>query len=283
MAHQHSSAGFARRALLAGGVALAFSDRAFAASRRLGTIGLITGTIRKPLQEDPDGTLQKIAAYGYRELEFTGAIGGSIDECKALLRKHGLRAIAGGHALGGLTEKLDETIAEARALRKRYVVCYWPGGAKAMPRPLSYWRDVGAKLNQLGRKVKGAGLQLAYHNHDLEFAETEGEIPYDVLLAATDPKLVTMELDVYWITKGGRDAATYLAKHPGRYSLLHVKDMARDGDGMACVGEGRVDFARVLARARRAGVKHYIVEHDNPTDPLACAQSSLAHLRKLRF
>ena len=106
----------------------------------------------------------------------------------------------------------------------------------------------------------------------------------DLMLAATDADLVKLQMDVYWVTKGGRDPATEIARLGSRVASLHLKDMDRTPErGITSVGAGTVDFARILGAARRAGVSDYFVEEDSPRDPLAAAQASYAHLSALRF
>jgi sugar phosphate isomerase/epimerase len=107
-------------------------------------------------------------------------------------------------------------------------------------------------------------------------------LPYDILLAETDPELVRMEMDLYWITKGGQDPLMYFDRYPGRFPLVHVKDMDDTG-GFADVGSGRIDFARIFARSETAGIRHYLVEHDNPRSPMDSIEASHRYLRELRF
>jgi sugar phosphate isomerase/epimerase len=109
-----------------------------------------------------------------------------------------------------------------------------------------------------------------------------GQLPYDILLAASDPDLVKIELDLFWIVKGGGDPLAYFAKYPGRFPLVHVKDMSADGR-MVDVGRGRIPFARIFAQRKAAGIRHFFVEHDEPADPFASITASYAYLRGLRF
>jgi len=147
---------------------------------------------------------------------------------------------------------------------------------------------VAADLNRAGEACRQRGMQMAYHNHDFEFADLGGgRTGYDILLAESDPALVQMELDLYWATKAGRDPVALFAAHPGRFPLCHVKDMRepRGAQTMAPVGEGGIDFARIFAQAEQAGLRHYFVEHDNaaeyPGGPLASVRTSYGALRRL--
>jgi sugar phosphate isomerase/epimerase len=154
-----------------------------------------------------------------------------------------------------------------------------------MRRTLDDWRRLGERFNQAGVAARRAGITFGYHNHDFEFAELEGRVPFDVLLEATDPTLVAIELDLYWITKGGQDPLAYLRRGSGggRYALVHVKDMdSTPARGMTDPGKGIIDFPRILSVAQEAGVRHHFVEHDNPSDPLATARAGYRYLRSLR-
>ena len=101
-------------------------------------------------------------------------------------------------------------------------------------------------------------------------------------LAETDPELVKMEMHLYWITKGGQDPVAYFDRHPGRFPLVHVKDMDRRGE-IADVGSGTIDFARIFARSETAGIRHYLVEHDNSSSPIESISASYRFFRRLRF
>jgi len=128
-------------------------------------------------------------------------------------------------------------------------------------------------------------LRFAYHNHDFEFAEIEGKIPYDLILAETDPRAVEIKLDLYWITKAGLRPLSYFEKYSGRFPLLHAKDM--DGTPQKFfteVGRGVIDFGQIFSKAKAAGIEHCFIEQDEtPGEPLESVKISLKHLRALRF
>lgn len=253
-------------------------------AHRLHRIGLITGTIGKALQTDFVGTIKKVAAVGYQELEFGQQKGMPDKDFKKLLDDLGIAAVAGGAARKQLEDDLDSMIQSSHLFGKRYVVCYWPWLDSGKNKTIDDWKRMGADMNRLGARVKAAGLRLAYHNHDIEFQITEGQIPYDVLLAATDPDLVDMEMDLYWVAKGGQDPVAYLKRHAGRFALFHVKDMESSAQrGKACPGQGILDFRPMLAEGARAGVRHFIVENEGVKDALPCIERSYAYLAQLRY
>ena len=127
-----------------------------------------------------------------------------------------------------------------------------------------------------------AGITFGYHNHDFEFRPLEGTNGYDVLLAGTDPKLVSLQMDLYWITRAGKDPLQYFAKYPGRFFSVHVKDKNAAGD-MVAVGEGQLPFAKYFAQSAQAGIQHYFVEHDSPTDAMASITTSYKALAALDY
>ncbi|MEO5589253.1 MAG: twin-arginine translocation signal domain-containing protein [Gemmatimonadaceae bacterium] len=136
------------------------------------------------------------------------------------------------------------------------------------------------------RKIDRLGLSApSAHGPDFEFAKLEGKLPYGVLLERTDPALVAMEMDLFWITKGGQRPLEYVDRSPGRFELVHVKDMGPAPEQrMVDVGQGKIDWARIFARRDKAGIRHFFVEHDDPKpSPLASAKTSYEYLAQLRF
>jgi sugar phosphate isomerase/epimerase len=248
------------------------------------TVGLIlSGGFGKEMQRDAAGTLKRLAEMGYQELEFGGTYGQSAAELRKTLDGLGLKNVAGGSSMAQLTKGLDKMLEEASQLGRKYVVCYWPWMDSGENKTLDDFRRTAARFNKLGEKCRQAGLRFAFHNHDKEFKPTEGQIPYHIFLKETDPALVTMELDLYWITKGGQQPLDFFRQYPGRFELWHVKDMDKTPEaGMTTVGQGIIDFPALFAQARQAGMKHFFVEHDNPPDAMQFAQDSYRYLKTLR-
>ncbi|HSJ64173.1 MAG TPA: sugar phosphate isomerase/epimerase [Gemmatimonadaceae bacterium] len=240
--------------------------------------GIQLYTVRSLMRDDPVGTLSALAQIGYREVEFAGLHGVSAGAMREALDRFDLTAPAAHEGLAELRSNAAAVFARARALGNRYVVVPWLDVAER--RTLADYRAVAAELNALGRAADDIGIRLGYHNHDFELRPIAGTIPYEVLLEETDPSLVVMELDLFWLAKGGGDPATYFARHPGRFTMVHVKDMSADG-AMVDVGQGTLDFRRIFAEAERAGIRHAFVEHDDPGDPLASARVSHAALARL--
>jgi sugar phosphate isomerase/epimerase len=136
-------------------------------------------------------------------------------------------------------------------------------------------------LNSTGEACQKAGLTFCYHNHDMEFHEVEGKIPYHLLLSETNAGLVKMEMDIAWVTKGGTDPIALFKKHPGRFPLWHVKDISKDLQTVEPVGEGSIDYKKVFEYASDAGMKHFFVEHDMPKDAYGSIRESFNNLQKI--
>jgi sugar phosphate isomerase/epimerase len=253
-----------------------------AAKQKLSKFGLQLYTVRNQMQQDVPGTLAKVAAAGYKEVEFAGYFNLSPQEIRGLLDKNGLTAPSTHVALAAIEKDFGKAIEAAKVIGHQYIVCPFlmPNDRKS----LDDYKRHAKTFNRAAEECRKAGLQFAYHNHDFEFQTLDGQIPYDVLLAATDPKLVKMEMDLYWTVKAGRDPLTYFAKHPGRFALVHVKDMANTPQKeFAEVGRGTIDFKKIFARSKQAGIKHYFVEQDQSAAPLESIKVSADYLKNLEF
>ena len=257
------------------------TSEAAPAARALERIGVQLYTVRSILENDFVAGIEQVAAIGYNEVEFAGYYDHSPADVRALLDRVGLTAPAVHVGIDILRDNLDGVLEAAQIVGHQYVVCPYLAEDQ---RTLDHYKQHAAFFNEVGQKCKEAGIQFAYHNHDFEFFETDGQIPFDVLLAETDAGLVKMELDLFWIKKGGHDALTYFQNHPGRFPLCHVKDMAGDAEGtMTPVGKGTIDFGSIFAQSEQAGLVHYFVEHDHPDDPMQSITDGYAHLKALRF
>ncbi|HEU5048855.1 MAG TPA: sugar phosphate isomerase/epimerase [Gemmatimonadales bacterium] len=246
----------------------------------LGAIGVQLYTLRSLLRNDFEGTLAALARIGYREVEFAGLYDRSPADIRAILEREGLMAPAGHYPLEALRDDPNRTLDTAAELGHRYVVVAWL--AEGDRNSGDALRRTAELFNRIGGAAAARDLRFAYHNHDFEFRPVGGELPFDVLLAETDPGMVWYEMDLFWIRKGGRDPLDYFARHPGRFPLVHVKDMAA-GEKMVDVGAGEIDWKAIFARRQQAGIEHYFVEHDEPADPLASITASYRYLRALRF
>ena len=231
---------------------------------RIAHVGLQLYTVRDEMKKDVEATIARVAATGYSEVEFAGYFGKSPAEIRAMLDRHGLTAPS-THIGAIEPDAWKAALDAAHVIGHRYIVFPWIPQERRTG--LDAYKQFAATFNRAAEQARAAGLQFAYHNHDFEFAPIEGKLPYDVLLTETDPKLVQMEMDLYWITKGGQDPLTYFARWPGRFPMVHVKDsMGPPDNKMADVGAGKIDWKRIFAKEQQAGIKNFFVEHDQPVD-----------------
>ena len=267
-----------------------------AADHKIHDLGVQLYTVRDQLKQDFDGTLAKVATIGYKEVEFAGYFDHSPKEVRAALEKHGLTSPSCHVQYDVLTvDKWPEQIESAKIIGQPYIVCPWiPEELRKQP---DIWKQAAETFNRCGEASKKAGVQFAYHNHWFEFLPVNGKLPYDMLLHDCDPNLVKMELDLCWITVAGADPVKYFNEYPGRFPLVHVKDIKKMpkiseagsqsfGDSlqdMTSVGNGLIDWKRIFAHSEKAGIKYYIVEHDKPADPLDSITKSYEYLEMLRW
>jgi sugar phosphate isomerase/epimerase len=127
---------------------------------------------------------------------------------------------------------------------------------------LDGYKKAAEYFNKAGEKCKKAGLRFGFHNHQIEFLEIGGRVPFDVLVENTDPKLVLFEIDLAWITAAGKDPLAYFTKYPHRFELWHMKDLSPEKQD-ATLGEGIIDFKPILAEAKESGMKYWFLEQDN--------------------
>jgi sugar phosphate isomerase/epimerase len=256
------------------------TGKATAATSAVERIGVQLYTVRHLLEKDFAGTLESVARIGFHEVEFHDYFGHTPQQVRALLEELGLDAPAAHFPWQGLNENLDGIIDSARTVGHRYVILAWlPPEDRAT---VDQIEDLAELCNRWGETCKDAGLQFAYHNHDFEFEPIDDQVPFDILLNATDPDLVEFEIDLFWILKAGEDPLEYFESYPGRFTLCHVKDMTRDQQ-MADVGAGQIDFAEIFRHAGQAGLEYYFIEHDEPAEPLASIQASYNYLAALQI
>jgi len=250
-----------------------------AASRfHLSEIGLQLYTVRDLLKLDFEGTLERIAALGYRQVEFAGILGANVTGTYSLLRKLNLTAPSLHVDYTTLQQDAEASFDTARALHAHFVVC--SSVDEASRRSVTDWKMICENLNNIGKRAARTGLTLAYHNHDFEFAQSsDGVRPFDLLLSRTDERFVAFELDTYWAKKGKIDPVAFLRVHSSRFRLLHLKDMAPDGT-MTELGAGTIDFREIIRASLAIGVRHFFVEQDDAADPLKSIATSIAYLQQ---
>ena len=268
-------------------------------------LGIQLFTFFNSIDGDVNGTLQKIAAAGYTEIESAfsrkgGFYGMSAKEFSAALKKLGL-SWKSHHVIGApfkipanakppvdangkpisippmrnLRDNYQDIVNELAEAGLPYVVC--------ASTPVGTGDEIKQStevLHKAGEAAKKAGMQLAYHNHEAEFKTVEEIIPYDHFLSQIPADVLKMELDLAWAVKAGVDPIALFKKHPGRFPLWHVKDIDQEGK-VQPVGKGTIDFKPIFNAASTAGMKHFFVEHDMPADAWASINSSKEYLTTL--
>jgi sugar phosphate isomerase/epimerase len=254
-----------------------------AATKKLDSIGVQLYTVRDEMAKDFEGSLEKVAAVGYKKVEFAGYYDKSPKDVRAALDRYGLAAPSVHTPLADIQTKLDQAIETAKAVGHQFLIC--PYLQDKDRQTLDDYKRHAETFNRAGEACRKAGIQFGYHNHAFEFEAKDGKRPYDLLLEQTDKNLVKMELDIYWISKAGQDPIAYLGKHKDRFALFHVKDMDKAPNrGITEVGRGVIDFKSVFAKAPKGAIKHYFVEQDTcPGSPFDSIKVSFDYLKQLEF
>ena len=251
-------------------------------AQKLDRIGVQLYTLRHEMELDFEATIRRVAGIGFQEVEFAGYFGRSPSQVHELLEELKLVSPSAHMPYESLETNWQEILDNARTIGHEYALIAWtPVEAR---KTVDDWKRIAEKFNRAGEAARRAGLKFGYHNHDFEFAPIEGRVPFDVLLAETDPALVKIEMDLYWITLGGGDPLAYFQQYPGRFPMVHVKDLKKGGSPqMVDVGAGDINFKAIFARREQAGIQHYFVEHDEPADSWASVATSYRYLRGLEF
>ena len=272
-----SLAACAQSASAGSGTAAGSTAARAAGAFTLAQVGLQLYTVRDAMAKDVDGTLAQIASAGYRLVETAGLYDRTAADLRAMFDKHGIRTSSGHYPLADLEKAPDTNFAMAKTLGQEFVTVPWLDPSM---RTADTFSSLPGRLNKLGEQARAAGLKIAYHNHDFEFENYGASTTVmERLLANTDPALVTFELDGYWAFKVGRDPAEIVARYPGRFTMVHLKDStAAPAKEFADVGKGVIDFKRFIAAAQRNGLRYAFVERDVSPDPLASIRASHDYL-----
>jgi sugar phosphate isomerase/epimerase len=240
-------------------------------------VGLQLYTIRDEMSKDVAGTLKKLSDMGYKYLELANYADGKFygfmpAEFRKIVNDLGMDIVSSHTSVeaAGITMESAKKMADDHALLGvKYCVQPW---VEEVNRNIESYKKMIADWNQVGAVMKEVGIQFGYHNHNFEFANIDGVVPYyDIFMPEMDTTLITMELDMYWATKAGQDPVEMFNKYPGRFQLFHFKDMAQQSapfydvikDDITSVGAGLIDFKRIYAARETAGMKYLFVEDDN--------------------
>lgn len=223
-------------------------------------------------------------------MELSGFSKKTAPEISKSLNASGLTCPCAHYQISDFRNDLDAHIAFAKEIGISYMVLAYLQPAER--KTLDDYRHLADFFNKVGEQCQKAGIQFAYHAHNFEYTVYDGVVAFDDLLAHTDPNLFKVELDCYWITRAGKDPVEYLKKYPGRFPILHIKDMKpghppttdviKGGDAFTEVGRGSIDW-KTIFEAAEGGLKHYFVEQDKcGGPPIESAKISYDYLHNLQ-
>ena len=227
-------------------------------------------TVRDAVSKNLEGTLERLAGLGYKNIELYGYngtfFGKTANEFKTILSNTGIKVLSSHHTTGiamkgkgTLSDGWDKAVEDVHALGAEYMVCAFLFPNERTP---EIYKSLPAMFEKAATATNTAGIQFAYHNHDFEFEKLGDTLVYDFLLNNTPADLVKMEMDLYWISKAGQDPVQYFEKYPGRFHLWHVKDMEAGTKAITEVGNGTINFDRIFKARKKAGLKYWFVEQD---------------------
>jgi sugar phosphate isomerase/epimerase len=250
-------------------------------------VGLQIYTLRDTIFKDPKGVLKQVADFGYKKLETFAYKDGSIfgmpfSDFGKYIKDLGMKVTSGHYGLDqAKSDSWEKAVTDAKSIGQEYLVV--PYLMEPDRKTIDDYKKVCEALNKAAEVCQKNGMRFGYHNHAFEFQTLEGQLPYDVMLAELDKKLVTMEMDIFWVVNAGQDPLQYFQKHPGRFHQWHVKDMDKN-DKMrnADVGTGSIVWKQIFAAAKQSGMKHFYVEQESyPGQPIDSVGASIKYLKTI--
>lgn len=269
--------------------ALAFAPKLFSAeteTAKLDKFGLQLWTVKKALAADPKGVLKQISQDGYKQVEsFEGSKGMfwgmSNTEFKKYMDDLGMTIIS-SHC--ETAKDFEKKAGDAAAIGMKYLLNPYV----AVQKTVDDYKKVAEDFNKNGKICKAAGIRFGYHNHAHDFKLIGGQSPMDIYIQNTDPSLVDFEMDIYWVVTAGQDPEAWLTKYKNRFRLCHIKDRiknSKEEDASCILGEGSIDFPKIIKTAKGNGMQYYIVEqerYDNTTE-MDSAKADAEYLKKFQF
>ena len=254
-------------------------------------VGLQLYSLRETIGNDVKGTIKKVADIGFKEVETYGYSpqnkfwGMSVKEFKGILDDNDLTTPSGHYGVDPFLEasgKKDDfafNLDVANELEQKYVIIPYIGGG--LRTSIEDYKRLSEKLNTAGEMCKKAGLKLAYHNHDFEFKDYDGQNGLEVFLNNTDKNLVDFEMDIYWVVRAGKDPVELFKKYPKRFPLWHVKDMSKANKELNTeIGSGSIDYKEIFDNMKKSGAKHLIIEQENfEMDPYKSLTQSFKYIQ----
>jgi sugar phosphate isomerase/epimerase len=256
-----------------------------------GPIGLQLYSLRGDFTKNVPTTLEKVKSFGIKDVELAGTYNLSPEKFKELLDQNGLKAVSGHFPFDRYDTDLDNVVKEAKALGLKYAGCAW----------ITHNGDFTEKdcrkaiqvFNRAGAAFAKEGMRFFYHTHGYEFQKYENGTLFDLLVKETDRKLVSFEMDVFWIVHPGQNPVALLEKYGDRFKLMHVKDMKKgtqtglltgksDVTNDVALGTGQIDYPAILKAAKKVGIKYYFIEDESPTS-VEQIPVTLKYLEKVKF
>ncbi len=241
-----------------------------------GKLGAQLYTVRSLFEKDYAATLNALADIGFKDCETAGFYNHNPADVRKALDDVGMVSRSAHVQLDDMRNNFDMLLEQAETMGQSSLFISWIAEKE---RTLDGYRAIADLLNERALEAKKAGKTVGYHNHEFEFLK-QGEISgYDILLERTDPKLVAMEIDIFWAHKVNIDPLNLFKKAPGRFKSCHIKDIDSNGE-MADVGDGEINFASILSKYKEAGIEQFYVEHDNAAQPLVSLSKGFNHLMR---
>ena len=255
-----------------------------------GPVGLQLYSLRDQFKKDLAATLDQVRSFGITNVELAGTYGLTPEKFKAELDARKLKAVSAHFSYEQCRDKIEDVAREAKILGLQYAGCAWIPHKDPFDEKTT--REAAAVFNRAGEALAKHGIKFFYHTHGYEFLPYRDGTLFDLLMAETNPKYVSIEIDVFWIVHPGQDPVKLLEKYGKRFELMHVKDMKRgtphgfngqsDVTNNVVLGQGIIDWPNVFRAAKKAGVKWYFIEDESPTSVEQIPQS-LRYLETMRF
>ncbi len=257
------------------------------AAKKIKKFGLQLWSVRDDMAKDAAGTIAKLAQYGYKQIESFGGPKGifwgmTAKEWGTLLSNNGLKMISTHCADADAV--LEKTAADAASIGMEYIIYPWEGPGKT----IDDYKKMADDFNKRGEICRKNGIKYAFHNHDYTFKKIGDVFAQDILMQNTDANLVSFEMDIYWVVTAGQDPIEWLKKYPNRFMASHIKDRevgVTTNDASCILGNGTIDFKKILKVAKQNGMQYFNVEQEKwtNTNPMDAAKANAAFMKKLKL
>ena len=255
-------------------------------SKKIKTFGLQLYTLRDDMLKDPKGVLKLVADAGYKFVEsyegYKGMFWGMSNvEFKEYVEGLGMKMLS-SHC--DPAKDFQKKVDDAATIGMKYLIYNWPPDQAS----LDEFKKAADDFNRYGEICKKSGIRFAHHNYYAQFELKDGQYPMDVLMQKTDPSLVDYQMDICWAVYAKADPIYWLKKYPTRFKLCHIKDRIKgssERDASCTLGDGEIDFPKILKTASSIGMQYYIVEQEryDGTTPLKSIVADADYMKRLRI